>query len=149
MVEDERPRDHAWLAREMQRPGGAQPVRAPGHDARLGPTSHPLPIVGELYQVNTMIFTLGSDRAPERPAVVVSIPPISAAHFPIQLVTRTSKPVAGVKHPMDPNLELDRDGVFADLASVEPVLWLPSNVRYLGVLSDPFLGEVLRRFGFE
>jgi hypothetical protein len=44
------------------------------------------------------------------------------------------------------SLKLDRNGVFSDLVSVEQQLWRPENVEYLGVLPEPFLSDVLRRF---
>lgn len=122
-------RSHAWLARKKGEPG--EPF---------------LPTVGELYLVSTIIFSFGHDPAAERPAVVISVPPERVSHSPIQLVTRTSKPVPGVPHPADRSLRLDRDGVFSDLVSVERQLWRPQNVERLGILPEPFLSDVLRRF---
>ena len=123
-------RSHAWLARTKGESG--EPF---------------LPKVGELYLVNTIIYTFGHDPAAERPAVVISVPPVLTSHSPIQLVTRTSKRVAGhPRHPADKSLRCDRDGVFSDLVSVEQQLWRPQNVECLGVLPEPFLSDVLRRF---
>lgn len=122
-------RSHAWLARTKGESG--EPF---------------LPKVGELYLVNTIIYTFGHDPAAERPAVVISVPPVLTSHSPIQLVTRTSKRVAGIRHPADKSLRCDRDGVFSDLVSVEQQLWRPQNVECLGVLPEPFLSDVLRRF---
>jgi len=102
--------------------------------------------VGELYLVNTIIYSIGHDPAADRPAVVICVPPEPPSRSPIQLVTRTSKRAPGVPHPADLALKLDRDGVFSDLASVERQLWRPENVEYLGVLPEPFLSHVLRRF---
>jgi hypothetical protein len=105
-----------------------------------------LPKVGELYLVSTIIYSFGHAPAADRPAVVISVPAELASHSPIQLVTRTSKPVPGVTHPADTSLKCDRDGVFSDLVSVEQQLWRPENVDYLGVLPELFLSDVLRRF---
>jgi hypothetical protein len=44
------------------------------------------------------------------------------------------------------SLKLNRSGVFSDLVSVEQQLWRPENVECLGVLPEPFLSNVLRRF---
>jgi hypothetical protein len=122
-------RSHAWLARLNGESG--EPF---------------LPKVGELYRVNTIIYTFGHDPAAARRAVVITVPPEPASHSPIQLVTRTSKHVAGIRHPADMSLRCDRDGVFSDLVSVEQQLWKPQNVEWLGVLPEPFLTDVLRRF---
>jgi hypothetical protein len=122
-------RSHAWLARKKGEPGGPF-----------------LPKVGELYLVDTVIYTFGHDRAADRPAVVICVPPDRASRSPIQLVTRTSRAVPGVRHPADKSLGCDRDGVFSDLVSIEQQLWTPQNVELLGVLPEPFLSDVLRRF---
>jgi hypothetical protein len=105
-----------------------------------------LPEVGQLYRVNTVIYTFGHDPAPARPAVVLCVPPSQASKSPIRLVTRTSKPARGIKHPADKSLGLDRDGTFSVLVSVEQQLWRPENVELLGVLSDPYLNRVIERF---
>lgn len=122
-------RSHAWLAQEKGEPG--EPF---------------LPKVGELYLVNTIIYSFGSDPAADRPVVVFCVPPNQVLHSPIQLITRTSKSVPGVRHPADLSLGCDRDGVFSDLVSVEQQLWKPQNVELLGVLPDPFWTQVLERF---
>jgi hypothetical protein len=122
-------RSHAWLPRRKGEPG--EPF---------------LPKVGELYLVNTFIYSIGHDPAADRPAVVICVPPDPSSRSPIQLVTRTSKPVPGVRHPADLSLKLNRNGVFSDLVSVEQQLWRPENVEYLGLLPEPCLSDVLRRF---
>jgi hypothetical protein len=123
-------RSHAWLPKKKGEPG--EPF---------------LPVVGQVYLVNTNIFTLGNDPAAARPAVVVAVPADPGSRFPIALATRTSKPVpGGVKHPADPALKLEYDGVFADSASVEQQLWRPENVVLRGTLPEPYLSDVLRRF---
>jgi hypothetical protein len=122
-------RSHAWLPRTKGKPGPAF-----------------VPQVGQLYRVNTIIYTFGHDPAAERPAVVIGVPASGIRHSPIQLVTRTSKRVPGVEHPADVSLQCDRDGVFSDLVSVEQQLWRPQNVACLGVLPEPYLSRVLRRF---
>lgn len=122
-------RSHAWLARDQGEPG--EPF---------------LPKVGELYVVNTIIYSFGNDPAAARRAVVLTVPPTGVTHSPIQIVTRTSKRAPGVPHPADLSLSCDLNGVFSDLASVEQQLWRPENVKYLGVLPEPYLAQVLRRF---
>jgi hypothetical protein len=122
-------RSHNWLARKKGEPG--EPF---------------LPKVGELYLVETIIYTIGSDPAADRPAVVICVPPDTTSRSPIQVVTRSSKGVPGIRHPADNSLQLNLDGVFSDLVSIEQQLWRPQNVLYLGVLPDPFLANVLRRF---
>jgi hypothetical protein len=106
-----------------------------------------LPQVGELYLVETTIYTLGTDPAADRRAVVITVPPDPSSKRPIQLVTRTSKKAPGVAHPVDLSIGCDRDGVFSDLVSVEQQLWRPGNVVLLGVLPEPYLSLVLERFG--
>jgi hypothetical protein len=122
-------RSHAWLARKRGEPG--EPF---------------LPKVGELYLVNTNVYSFAHDPAADRPAVVLCVPSDQVARSPIHLVTRTSKPVAGVGHPADRSLGCGCDGVFSDLVSVEQQLWHPENVELRGILPEPFLFEVLRRF---
>ena len=122
-------RSHAWLSRQKGESG--EPF---------------LPKVGELYLVSTIIYTFGHDPAADRQAVVICVPPEPASRSPIQLVTRTSKTAPGIAHPADMSLGLDRDGVFSDLVSIEQQLWRPPNVELLGVLPEPFLAAVLRRF---
>lgn len=105
-----------------------------------------LPQIGELYLVETIIYSLGTDPAADRPAVVITVPPAAGSKAPIQLVTRTSKNVPGVAHPADLSLGCNRTGTFSDLVSVEQQLWRPGYVVRLGVLLDPFLCRVLERF---
>lgn len=122
-------RSHAWLAQEKGAPG--EPF---------------LPKVGELYLVDTTIFSFGHDPAADRRSVVIGVPPDLTSRSPIQVATRTSQSVPGVKHPRDYSLRCNLDGVFSDLVSVELQLWRPESVEYLGILPEPFLTEVLRRF---
>lgn len=99
-----------------------------------------------MYQINTIIFSFRHDPAPERPAVVLEVPP-EGSTLPIRVVTRTSDgEVPGVKHPLDPDLHLDKDGVFSDLVTIEQELWRPGNVELLGELAEPYWSEVGERF---
>ncbi|MCU1694675.1 MAG: hypothetical protein JWR34_738 [Mycobacterium sp.] len=123
----ERERSHRWLA---------DPKGPPGKPF--------LPQFGQLYMVNTLIY--GIDPAPERPAVVIGVPADGMAHRPIQLATRSSQSVAGVKHPADLALGCDLDGVFSNFVQVEQQLWRPENVRCLGALPEPYLTLVVERF---
>ena len=105
-----------------------------------------VPEIGELYLVETRIFSLGADPAADRRAVVIGVPSYPGSRAPIQVVTRTTQVVSGIPHPADPGNGCDKDGVFADLASVERQLWRPENVARLGTLPEPFLSRVLERF---
>ncbi|KQY55799.1 hypothetical protein ASD11_14945 [Aeromicrobium sp. Root495] len=105
-----------------------------------------LPEIGQVYQVNTYIYTFGTDPAPERPALVLNVPSKDVSFAPIQIVTRTSQDVAGVPHPADDSLGLDKDGVFSTLGSVEKHLWRPGNVQLLGWLPEPYVSRVIERF---
>ncbi|WP_203791417.1 hypothetical protein [Paractinoplanes rishiriensis] len=130
-MSNNRRRSHAWLATAKGEPG--EPF---------------LPKVGELYLITTTIFALGNDPGASRPGVVIVVPAEPGSRFPIEVVTRTSRKVPGVSHPADRKLSshLDKDGVFSTLTQVEQQLWRPENVMRLGVLTDPYLSEVLRRF---
>jgi hypothetical protein len=120
-------RSHAWLSRLSAEAGGPF-----------------LPKVGELYLVKTIIYS-ACDPAADRPVVVVFVPPASVPHSTIRIFTRTSKDVAGIKHPADLGLGCERDGVFSNFESVEQQLWIPQNVKRLGVLGEPYLARVLER----
>lgn len=128
MSEDHR-RSHAWLPRPKGERG--EPF---------------LPEVGELYLINTLVYSVGDDPAADRPVVVLCVPPNPASRSPIQVVTRTSQVAKGIRHPADRKLGLDRDGTFSDLANIELQLWTPKNVLKLGVLPEPYLSLVIRRF---
>lgn len=106
-----------------------------------------LPMVGQLYLVETTIYSLGNDPAADRRAVVITVPPGPESKGPIQIITRTSRKAPGVAHPADLSIRCDRNGVFSSLASVEQQLWRPGNVQLLGVLPEPYLARVLERFG--
>ncbi|WP_343946674.1 hypothetical protein [Williamsia maris] len=113
----------------------------------MGKASEPfLPEIGQVYQINTIAYTFGTDPAAERPAVVLTVPPVAGSFAPIQIVTRTSQSVPGVTHPADSALKLDKDGVFSTLGSVEQSLWQPGNVQLLGWLPNPYLTRVIERF---
>ena len=61
-------------------------------------------------------------------------------------MTRSTKSVKGVEHKADPALRCNLDGVFADLVSVEQQLWRPNNVKFLGVLPQQVMEDVLAWF---
>lgn len=105
-----------------------------------------LPEVGQVYQINTLIYSFGIDAAAERPAVVLTVPSVAGSFAPIQIVTRTSRGAPGVLHPADAVLKLNKDGVFSTLVSVEQSLWRPGNVELLGLLTEPYLTLVVERF---
>jgi mRNA-degrading endonuclease toxin of MazEF toxin-antitoxin module len=104
-----------------------------------------MPVVGDLYWVNTQILWSG-DRKPTRPVVVVETPAEDLGR--IAVVTRTTDTTRkGVPHDPVPELGLHRPGVFADFGSTESVLWTLRNVRRLGVLASDVLAKVMERFG--
>jgi hypothetical protein len=137
-----RARTHAWLARDLAgRAGDGVNPMADDPDEPF------LPEVGDIYLVVTRIYALGFDPAARRPAVVVTVPPVTVTHTPIQIVTRTSDTSApGIAHPKDTRLNLDKKGVFSEFGSVEPTLWTPRNVLRLGTLGEPYIGKILERF---
>jgi hypothetical protein len=135
-------------------PKGGVPVRPRAKRSKhalfpkdLGPLGEPfLPAVGELYLIDTAVYTLGIDPAANRRAVVITVPAISGSKAPVQVVTRTSQDVPGVGHPADLSIVCDLDGVFSDLVSIEQQTWRPGNVLKLGDLPEPYRSRVLERF---
>lgn len=113
----------------------------PGGTGEGGPY---LPTVGDVVRVKSYVRG-SSDPSDRRPSVVVAVP--STHHGVIQVATRTTDTtVKGVPHPRDPSLHLGEDGVFSDLNNVEQHDWTRANVRYEGVLPEPYLAQVLARF---
>jgi hypothetical protein len=102
-----------------------------------------LPVEGEVYRVRPLIYG-STDPASLRPVVVLLVPALKSGR--IQIVTRTSQVVRGVKHLADPVLGLDRDGVFSDLAGVERSLWCSQNVILCGRLGEATWRAVQERF---
>lgn len=105
-----------------------------------------LPLVGEVYRVDTWILS-GSDPKVSRPVVVVRSP--SGQLERVFVITRTkdvSKP--GVRHPADPKLRLSLEGVFSlkNLRSAEARYFKPPQVQLMGTLEDPYLSEVLELY---
>jgi mRNA-degrading endonuclease toxin of MazEF toxin-antitoxin module len=108
-----------------------------------GPASTPyLPNLAGLYWVDTLLY--GNDPAPRRPAVVLTVS--TAAHAPIQIMTRTTDLTTdGVPHPRQPDLGLD-EGVFSDLRNVDKHRWHAPRIAPIGTLDPETMAEVLRRF---
>jgi hypothetical protein len=119
-----------------------------GSHALLAPSFDPpgppfLPAEGDVYWIRTLLYS-STDPAPARPAVVLTVPALASAR--IQLVTRSSKRVPGVAHAADAILDLDHDGVFSDLVSVERSAWCPQNIRRCGRLEESVWQAVQDRF---
>ena len=112
--------------------------------APSGPPSGPfLPVEGELYWVDTLLYS-ASDPAPRRPAVVFNVP--DPPHSPIQIVTRTTDlQVRGVRHDAQPHFDLD-EGVFSDLANVRKEAWCAPRVSRIGLLDADTMNTVRGRF---
>jgi mRNA-degrading endonuclease toxin of MazEF toxin-antitoxin module len=104
-----------------------------------------LPMVGDLYWVNTIIFW-SSDRKRTRPVVVIESPPDRFGR--IMMVTRTSDTTCkGVFHDAMPEIGLTKPGVFRSLASTAASLWTPRNVRRLGPLPAATFDKIVDRYG--
>ena len=112
--------------------------------APTGPPSPPfIPAVGELYWVDTLLYT-ASDPAPRRPAVVVDVP--EPAHSPIRIATRTTNlKVRGVPHPAQPQWGLE-EGVFSDLNLVKKDEWCSPRVTSIGALDNETMDSIRDRF---
>ncbi len=113
--------------------------------SQLGGQGDPyLPEVGHMYLVDPLCY-YGKDPAAARPAVIFEVPPV--AHSPIRIVTRTHLlHVAGVSHPADACAGCNEPGVFSDFKTIEQSLWRSPNVKRIGILSSPYLEQVLERF---
>lgn len=112
--------------------------------APTGPPSPPfIPVVGELYWVDTLLYT-ASDPAPRRPAVVVDVP--ERAHSPIRIATRTTNlKVRGAPHPAQPQWGLE-EGVFSDLNLVKKDEWCSPRVTSIGSLDNETMDSIRDRF---
>lgn len=112
--------------------------------APSGPPSPPfIPVAGEVYWVDTLLYT-ASDPAPRRPAVVVHVP--EPAHSPIRIATRTTNlEVRGVPHAAQPQWGLE-EGVFSDLNLVKKNEWSSPRVSLIGSLDTDTMDAVRDRF---
>ncbi len=104
-----------------------------------------LPRVGQVYWVHPWIFVDGDPKS-VRPVVVVRAPRGKGDLMTVVERTSTRMELRGIAHPADPQLGLDRDGrwVHRFTRSVTETLFRPPNVQLLGILSPPFLDEVIR-----
>lgn len=101
-----------------------------------------VPEVGECGWIRTSVY--GQDPAEWRPFVVYEVSPLPSGY--IRIATRTSEDVAGVPHPADRSLGFGKRGTFSDTGLVRRDDWTSNNVRYQGVLAQPFIDEVLAWF---
>jgi hypothetical protein len=103
-----------------------------------------LPLVGQVYIIRTVLVQ-PPDKHDTRPVVVVASPATLLGR--ISLVCRTSDTSAkGVAHGRNPQLGLNKDGVFCRLTSTEAQLWTPRNVTLLGSLEPAHLVRIVDRF---
>ncbi len=106
-----------------------------------------LPSFGEVYKVRGDI-QIPTDKKWDRPAVVVGIPQDLDGR--IRIVTRTSDlGRKGVPSPEDHTFQFDLPGVWGYYRSVEARLWVPPDVRRLGVLDASVVKEICRFFGIR
>lgn len=122
-------------------------MRKKAHATYVAPTGPPsppfIPAVGEVYWVDTLLYT-ASDPAPRRPAVVVDVP--EPAHSPIRIATRTTNlEVRGVPHPAQPQWGLG-EGVFSDLNLVTKNEWCSPRVTLIGSLDNETMDSIRDRF---
>jgi hypothetical protein len=106
-------------------------------------SEYELLVVGDVYWAATWIFG-GSDPKPERPCVVVRAP--TSETDVVMVITRTTDLTErGVRHPRDPVLGLNEDGVFAGrrLHSAEARHFRPPQVRHAGALPEPYRSRVI------
>ena len=108
-----------------------------------GPRSEPfLPVVGEVYLVNSLLYS-ASDPAAGRPAVVVEVP--EPTFRPIRIVTRTHRSaVRGVPHAVDLALGLEMEGVWSDLTSVDKAKWRSPDVVRRGILPEAVFAQIVK-----
>jgi hypothetical protein len=105
-----------------------------------------LPSVGEVYWVDSSIIS-PNDKKPDRPVLVVAVPTTLSGR--ITMVTRTTnrERTPGCPSPADPDLGLNKPGVWGYLRSAEADLWTPSMVEYRGVVELAVLLAVCEVFG--
>jgi hypothetical protein len=104
-----------------------------------------LPGVGEVYWINSAIIH-PADVKLDRPVLVVLVP--ATVNGRITIVTRTSNQdrTPGVPSPEDPELGLNKPGVWGYLRSAEANLWTPSTVQYRGTVDLTVLTAVRQEF---
>ena len=104
-----------------------------------------LPTFGEVYKVRGDI-QIPTDKKWDRRAVVVGVPLDLGGR--IRIVTRTTRlEREGVPSPVDPTLGFDLPGVWGYYRSVEAVLWVPPDVKRVGVLNRAIMREICKFFG--
>lgn len=103
------------------------------------------PEVGEVYWVDSSIVR-PADRKLSRPVLVVLVPPMGSR---FTIVSRTSNTARrpGVLSPADPEMGLNKAGVWGYVGTVDAQLWRPSMVSYCGLMSVEVLRDVREEFG--
>jgi mRNA-degrading endonuclease toxin of MazEF toxin-antitoxin module len=118
---------------------GSRSERAKGDDG-----VDRLPLVGELYWVETWIFG-GDDPKPNRPVVVVQAPR-TRLHRVHVIARTTNTSIPGVVHsPDSAHHAVNKPGVFSMKfhRSAEAVVFVKPTVELVGVVDPECLTEVL------
>lgn len=105
-----------------------------------------LPDVGEIYWVDSAIIH-PKDKKPDRPVLVVEVPATLSGRITIVTRTTNEERTPGVPSPPDPDLGLNKPGVWGYLRSAEANLWTPSMVEYRGPVELAVLLAVREVFG--
>jgi hypothetical protein len=106
-----------------------------------------LPTYGHVFKVRGHV-QMPVDKKYNRRAVVVGVP--LDVDGRIRIVTRTSdQDHAGVPSAEDPTLGFDVAGVWGYYRSVEGRLWLPPDVKYIGVLDPEIVKQICKHFGIR
>lgn len=108
-----------------------------------------LPTYGHVFKVRGHIQDPTDKKADRlRPAVVVGVPVDLDGR--IRIVTRTSNVERkGIASPPDPALGLDLPGVWGFYRSVDARLWLPPDVKHVGILEADVLEKICKAFGIQ
>ena len=99
-----------------------------------------LPNAGDVYWVDTIVLD-GRDPKLDRPVLVVGVPQESDY---ITVVTRTTDLAQpGAYSAADPNLDLNKPGVWSWPRTAEVSMWFPPRVRWCGAVDKSELEEVI------
>ena len=100
-----------------------------------------LPNAGEVYWVNTIVLD-GRDPKPDRPVLVLSVPPSTPEK--IVVVTRTTDLTQpGAYSDADLNFDLNKPGVWSYPKAAKTAMWFPPRVRWCGAVDRSELEAVI------